>query len=243
MKKFNLKAILALALCLAMLPLYGLQAFAAEGDITAIYISGADAIDFKADTLNYQINVPYFNGEYKMPVVYPVGGSAEVTYPAEVKDGAEITVKSYNEIYTLTIKTVGENMYTNGSFELEGNEWNYGWDGRELIMFAKNNPYDGQYSALQGNYDTYSIIYPDESAGHKVVLKPGATYIAGFASRLTTPADIKSTIYGYLMEDNKTWTSERYTDYVCIEPKKDTNEAVADDTTSSVLYNADGTSL
>ncbi len=244
MKKFNLKAILALALCLAMLPLYGLQAFAAEGDITAIYISGADAIDFKADTLNYQINVPYFNGEYKMPVVYPVGGSATVTYPDEVKDGAEIIVEGYRQIYTLIIKTVGENMYTNGSFELTGpvgDDWNYGWSGQALYMFARNNPYDGQYSAIQGNSVAYSMIYPSESDGHKVVLKPGATYIAGFASRLATPADIKSTIYGFMLKNEKTWTSERYSDRVCIEPKQDTNEAVADDTTSSVLYNADGT--
>ncbi len=244
MKKFNLKAILALALCFAMLPLYGLQAFAAEGDITAIYISGADAIDFKADTLNYQINVPYFNGEYKMPVVYPVGGSATVTYPDEVKDGAEIIVEGYRQIYTLIIKTVGENMYTNGSFELTGpvgDDWNYGLSGQALYMFARNNPYDGQYSAIQGNSVAYSMIYPSESDGHKVVLKPGATYIAGFASRLATPADIKSTIYGFMLKNEKTWTSERYSDRVCIEPKQDTNEAVADDTTSSVLYNADGT--
>ena len=243
MKKFNLKAILALALCLAMLPLYGLQAFATEGDITAIYISGADAIDFDADTLNYQINVPYFNGEYKMPVVYPVGGSAEVTYPAEVKDGAEITVKGNSKTYTLTIKTVGENMYTNGSFELAGHEgdgWNYGWDARNMIMFAKNNPYDGQYSALQGNHDAYTVIIPDESMGHKVVLKPGATYIAGFASRLATPADIKSSIFGYLMVNNKTWTSERYTDRVCIDPIKDI-DGNDENTTFSVLYNEDGT--
>lgn len=245
MKKFSLKAILAPALCIAMMPLYGLQSLAAnEGGITAIYISGADAIDFDASQTSYQINVPYFNGEYKMPVVYPTGGNAEVTYPDEVKNGAEISVDDGNETYYLTINTVGENMYTNGSFELtgpDGDDWNYGWSGNALYAFARNNPYDGQYSAIQGNYNAYSAIYPNENKGHKVVLKPGKTYIAGFASRLATPADIESTKYGYLLKNSKTWTSERYSDRVCIEPKQDISTDVTDSATSSVLYNADGT--
>ena len=249
MKKLNLKTVLALVMCLAMLPCGGLQAFAEEGDITAIYISGGDAIEFDPSETSYTVNVPYYNGEYKMPVVYAVtsdGSRAEVTYPDAVTSGAEITVDGYSESYTLALNPVGDNLYKNGDFELTGPEddnWTYTWSGLSLWPFGRFNPYSGQYTMMQFNTGSYQGIVPNSA--NKVILNPNKTYIVGFASRLGGAEDTAKSVFfneiKNMKKDNKNlyWFADSFNDTVKIELKKP--EANTNVDNGVTMYKADGT--
>lgn len=249
MKKLNLKTVLALVMCLALLPCGGFQAFAEEGDITAIYISGGDAIEFDPSETSYTVNVPYYNGEYKMPVVYAVtsdGSRAEVTYPDAVTSGAEIKVDGYSESYTLALNPVGDNLYKNGDFELTGPEddnWTYTWSGGSLWPFGRFNPYSGQYTMMQFNTGSYNGIVPNSA--NKVILNPNKTYIVGFASRLGGAEDIAKSVWfneiRNAKKNNKNlyWFADSFNDTVRIELKKP--EADTNVNNGVTMYKADGT--
>ena len=124
-----LSMLCAATLILTMLPA-SLTVSAAGDLLSEMYISGAGIIDFESTTHDYTVSIParHINGEdvYDMPAVRAVPSdsayTAEVTYPAEVENGAAIIIEVKDndtvlDTYTITMNLIGGNLFVDGSFE------------------------------------------------------------------------------------------------------------------------------
>ena len=172
--------------------------------LTDVEVNGGGIKDFISSTTEYEIVLPYSYRENDLitiprPLVTATtvneDATTSVRYPTEIADGEEIFIDvkdsegDVRNTYTLTIRTVGQNMFPDGGFETE-----------EISAYI-----DGEFNELIRN-GKGTIVADATGAGEKVFKGSGAVDSNGFVPKLFYNGTIGGR-RGVYISPNKTYIS------------------------------------
>lgn len=174
--------------------------------LSDIEVNGGGIEGFDSAVTEYDIYVPYVYKEndfetVPMPVVGATcvneGAKVDVFYPDSSADGEKIVISIADAdgqerlSYTLTIKTVGMNMFPDGGFEKEGKtaykNGDFGpltWDITENESAAGNRLLKGNGGMERNGF--FPVVMYDKTVNGEtgIYISPGKTYVNGFMAKL-----------------------------------------------------------
>ena len=169
-----------------------------NGDLASLSVSGVSVIRFDPSQTEYTVYLPqrYADGEATVPAVPKVYAAAadrtanvQIDYPESVADRTiTVTVTPADgtpKVYTLALEVIGENLYSDYSFENESSGTNsYFASGTENSPMGIRDDvaYSGTKSVRRPSSSDYLRHSPE------IMLEAGKTYLSSYATRTMNDA-------------------------------------------------------